>query len=47
MTLSRYVFKHEQEEYTRERIRWDHIDFNDNQACVELIEAVHTSVIKA
>ena len=33
-----FVFKHEQEEYTRERIRWDHIEFDDNIKCLELIE---------
>ncbi|XP_078527330.1 unconventional myosin-Vb-like [Lissotriton helveticus] len=34
-----HVFKLEQEEYVAEGIPWTHIDFYDNQPCIDLIEA--------
>ncbi|KAL6106593.1 myo5a [Pungitius sinensis] len=34
-----HVFKLEQEEYMREEIPWTLIDFDDNQPCIDLIEA--------
>jgi myosin-5 len=37
--FNQFVFKLEQEEYTRERISWSNIDFPDNQDCLDLIEA--------
>jgi hypothetical protein len=33
-----FVFKHEQAEYVAEKIRWEHISFQDNAMCVALIE---------
>ena len=33
-----HVFKLEQEEYMREQIKWQFIDFADNQACIDVIE---------
>ncbi|RXK42233.1 hypothetical protein M231_00591 [Tremella mesenterica] len=33
-----HVFKLEQEEYMREEIKWQFIDFADNQACIDVIE---------
>ncbi|KAK0150594.1 Unconventional myosin-Vb [Merluccius polli] len=34
-----HVFKLEQEEYMKEQIPWELIDFYDNQPCIDLIEA--------
>ncbi|ODQ64492.1 hypothetical protein NADFUDRAFT_52130 [Nadsonia fulvescens var. elongata DSM 6958] len=34
-----HVFKLEQDEYVQEEIKWDFIDFADNQPCISLIEA--------
>uniref|UniRef100_A0A061S4R7 Myosin-1-like isoform x1 n=1 Tax=Tetraselmis sp. GSL018 TaxID=582737 RepID=A0A061S4R7_9CHLO len=36
--FNKYLFKLEQQEYQSEGIDWDHVDFEDNQACVDLIE---------
>ncbi|KAG2463560.1 MYO5B protein, partial [Polypterus senegalus] len=36
--FTQHVFKLEQEEYLREGINWNRIDFRDNQPCIELIE---------
>ncbi|KAL7054904.1 hypothetical protein AAHC03_024170 [Spirometra sp. Aus1] len=33
-----HVFKLEQEEYLREGLEWDFVDFYDNQPCIDLIE---------
>jgi Myosin head (motor domain) len=35
----RHLFKLEQEVYMSEGIDWAHVDFEDNQACVDLIES--------
>ncbi|GAM27231.1 hypothetical protein SAMD00019534_104060 [Acytostelium subglobosum LB1] len=32
------IFKLEQQEYTKEKIDWSYIKFNDNQDCIDLIE---------
>ncbi|KAI9492810.1 P-loop containing nucleoside triphosphate hydrolase protein [Zychaea mexicana] len=37
--FNQHVFKLEQEEYVREKINWNFIEFSDNQKCIELIEA--------
>ena len=34
-----HVFKLEQDEYVKEEIEWSFINFYDNQACIDLIEA--------
>lgn len=34
----RHLFKLEQESYESEGIDWTHVDFEDNHACVDLIE---------
>ncbi|KAL9181541.1 hypothetical protein ACHAXT_010346 [Thalassiosira profunda] len=36
--FNRFVFKLEQQEYKREGIRWDMIEFEDNQGILDLIE---------
>jgi myosin-5 len=37
--LRRHLFKLEQEVYASEGIDWTHVDFEDNQLCVDLIES--------
>ena len=37
--FNQHVFKLEQEEYLKEEIEWTHIDFYDNQPCINLIES--------
>ncbi|KAK9467430.1 P-loop containing nucleoside triphosphate hydrolase protein [Lipomyces arxii] len=37
--FNQHIFKLEQDEYVREEIKWNHIDFSDNQPCINLIEA--------
>ena len=36
--FNRHLFKLEQEEYERENIDWTKVEFEDNQACLDLIE---------
>ncbi|XP_058257243.1 unconventional myosin-Vb isoform X1 [Hemibagrus wyckioides] len=36
--FTRHVFQLEQEEYEREELPWNRIEFNDNQPCITLIE---------
>ncbi|ORY03520.1 myosin-2 [Basidiobolus meristosporus CBS 931.73] len=36
--FNKHVFKLEQEEYVKEEIAWDFIEFSDNQPCIDLIE---------
>ena len=38
LQFNNFVFKLEQDEYEREKISWTHIDFNDNQPCIDVIE---------
>uniref|UniRef100_A0ABM0MC57 Unconventional myosin-IXa-like n=1 Tax=Saccoglossus kowalevskii TaxID=10224 RepID=A0ABM0MC57_SACKO len=35
--FNQHVFRFEQEEYAREGIHWDHIDFIDNTSCLNLL----------
>lgn len=37
--FNQHVFKLEQDEYVKEEIEWEFIDFADNQPCISLIEA--------
>lgn len=37
--FNQHVFKLEQDQYLKEGIVWSMIDFNDNQPCIDLIEA--------
>lgn len=37
--FNQHVFKLEQDEYVNEEIKWNFIDFSDNQPCITLIEA--------
>eukprot|EP01113_Clastostelium_recurvatum_P038626 TRINITY_DN57_c0_g2_i1.p1 TRINITY_DN57_c0_g2~~TRINITY_DN57_c0_g2_i1.p1 ORF type:complete len:1863 (-),score=713.26 TRINITY_DN57_c0_g2_i1:63-5651(-) len=37
--FNQHIFKLEQQEYVKEKIDWSYVEFNDNQACVELIES--------
>lgn len=41
----KYVFKQEQEEYTKQGINWKYLSFVDNQECLTLIEKVFTSLM--
>ncbi|XP_071953625.1 unconventional myosin-IXb-like isoform X2 [Antedon mediterranea] len=43
--FNQHVFKLEQEEYTREGIVWESIDFIDNTECLHLIEKKPTGLI--
>ena len=43
--FNRFVFKLEQEEYTREGIKWDFIEFSDNQDILDLIEKKHGGLL--
>lgn len=36
--FNHHIFKLEQEEYTKEKIPWQSINFIDNQECLDLIE---------
>lgn len=38
MVVCRHLFKLEQEAYKSEGIDWSHVDFEDNQDVVDLIE---------
>ena len=37
--FNKFIFKLEQEEYEREKISWDFIEFPDNQDCLDTIQA--------
>lgn len=39
------VLKQEQEEYRREGIEWQHIDYFNNQIICDLVEAPHKGVL--
>jgi len=43
--FNRFVFKLEQQEYQREGIKWDMIQFEDNQDILDLIEARHGGIL--
>mmetsp|Transcript_1384 Transcript_1384/g.1840 ORF Transcript_1384/g.1840 Transcript_1384/m.1840 type:complete len:1250 (-) Transcript_1384:96-3845(-) len=43
--FNRHIFEVEQEEYSKEGIDWSRIEFNDNQACIDLIDAGQSSLL--
>ncbi|KAJ3266899.1 cytochrome c oxidase subunit 1 [Chytriomyces hyalinus] len=43
--FNQFIFKLEQEEYEREGINWEKITYEDNQACLDLIEAKPTGIL--
>ncbi|KAL7430129.1 hypothetical protein ACHAXH_001220, partial [Discostella pseudostelligera] len=43
--FNRFVFKLEQQEYMREGIKWDMIEFEDNQDILDLIEKKHGGIL--
>lgn len=38
--FNQFIFKQEREEYAKEEISIDSIDFNDNEDCLKLLEEV-------
>ena len=38
LPCGRHLFKLEQDMYEREGIDWAHVEFEDNQACVDLLD---------
>ncbi|GBG34344.1 Myosin-6 [Hondaea fermentalgiana] len=43
--FNQFVFKLEQKEYEKEKIKWSFIDFPDNQQCLDLIESKPIGII--
>ena len=43
--FNHHMFKLEQQEYSKEKIKWDHINYEDNQVCIDLIEKTPIGVI--
>jgi len=43
--FNQFVFKLEQKEYEKEKIKWSFIDFPDNQKCLDLIEGKPLGII--
>ncbi|TPX61422.1 hypothetical protein SpCBS45565_g07261 [Spizellomyces sp. 'palustris'] len=43
--FNQFIFKIEQEEYDKEDIKWDKIQFHDNAQCLELIEAKPAGIL--
>ncbi|KAJ3151270.1 cytochrome c oxidase subunit 1 [Geranomyces variabilis] len=43
--FNQFIFKLEQEEYDKESIKWDKIEFSDNQMCLDLIEAKPAGIL--
>lgn len=42
---NQHIFKLSQQEYIREKIAWNSIEFNDNQLCLDLIEKPPLSIM--
>ncbi|KAL0491680.1 myosin heavy chain [Acrasis kona] len=42
---NQHIFKLSQQEYIREKINWSSVEFNDNQACLDLIEKSPISIV--
>lgn len=43
--FNHHMFKSEQAEYSKEKIKWDHIKYDDNQECIDLIEKSPIGII--
>ncbi|KAI9341648.1 P-loop containing nucleoside triphosphate hydrolase protein [Obelidium mucronatum] len=43
--FNQFIFKLEQEEYEKEGISWEKISYEDNQPCIDLIEAKATGIL--
>ncbi|KAI8613158.1 P-loop containing nucleoside triphosphate hydrolase protein, partial [Chytriomyces sp. MP71] len=43
--FNQFIFKIEQEEYEREGINWEKISYEDNQPCIDLIEAKPAGIL--
>lgn len=43
--FNHHMFKLEQHEYSKEKIKWDHINYEDNQVCIDLIEKTPIGLI--
>ncbi|KAI9102028.1 P-loop containing nucleoside triphosphate hydrolase protein [Phlyctochytrium arcticum] len=43
--FNQFIFKIEQEEYDKEGIKWDKISFQDNAACLDLIEVKPAGIL--
>lgn len=43
--FNQHIFQLEQKEYTKEKIRWQHIEFKDNQPVIDLIATKPTGVL--
>ncbi|KAJ3153343.1 cytochrome c oxidase subunit 1 [Geranomyces michiganensis] len=43
--FNQFIFKLEQEEYDKENIKWDKIEFSDNSMCLDLIEAKPAGIL--
>ena len=43
--FTHHMFKLEQQEYSKEKIKWEHISYEDNQQCIDLIEKKPTGII--
>ncbi|CAL8314601.1 unnamed protein product [Arctogadus glacialis] len=44
--FNRIVFREEQEEYSREQVPWQDIQFSDNQPCIDLIAAKPHGILR-
>ena len=43
--FNNHMFKMEQQVYSKEKIKWDHIKYEDNQDCIDLIEKTPIGII--
>lgn len=43
--FNHHMFKLEQQVYSKEKIKWDHINYEDNQTCIDLIEKTPIGII--
>ncbi|CAG5131371.1 unnamed protein product, partial [Candidula unifasciata] len=43
--FNQHIFQLEQKEYTKEKIRWEHIEFKDNQPTIDLIATKPSGIL--